>query len=107
MKLRRQSLAARLAIVGAVIALACATASVPDHGARETGRLFFWQVESSTGARGNAHLLGSVHFGRPDFRFDPAIQEAFEASDALVMELDPEDVTAEKMSEVAFQQVAS
>ena len=98
MKLRRQSLAARLAIVGAVIALACATASVPDHGARETGRLFFWQVESSTGARGNAHLLGSVHFGRPDFRFDPAIQEAFEASDALVMELDPEDVTAEKMS---------
>ena len=96
--MRRRSLAAPLAIVAAAIALACATGRVPDHGARETGRLFFWKVESPTGAGGNAHLLGSVHFGRPDFRFDPAIQEAFEGSDALVMELDPEDVTAERMS---------
>jgi uncharacterized protein YbaP (TraB family) len=98
LRLRRRSLAAPLAIVAAAIALACATGRVPDHGARETGRLFFWKVENPTEAGGNAHLLGSVHFGRPDFRLDPAIQEAFEGSDALVMELDPEDVTAEKMS---------
>lgn len=94
----RRGLAAPLAIAAAVIALACATGRVPDHGALETGRLFFWKVESSTGAGGSAHLLGSVHFGRPDFRFDPAILEAFEGSDALVMELDPEDVTSERMS---------
>jgi uncharacterized protein YbaP (TraB family) len=98
LRLRRQILAAPLAIVAAAIALACATDRARDHGARETGRLFFWKVENPTGAGGNTHLLGSVHFGRPDFRFDPAIQEALVGSDALVMELDPEDATAEKMS---------
>ena len=98
MKLGRRGLAAALAIAATAIALACATGRTPDHGARETGRLFFWKVESPTGAGGIAHLLGSVHFGRPDFRFDPAILEALEGSDALVMELDPEDVTSERMS---------
>jgi len=92
---RRQRLAA---IFAAAFALACATGGLPDHGARETGRLCFWKVESPAEAGGKAHLLGSIHFGRPDFRFDPAIREAFEGSDALVMELDPEEATAERMS---------
>jgi uncharacterized protein YbaP (TraB family) len=98
MRSRRRSLAAPLAIVGVVMALACATGRLPDHGARETGLLCFWKVESPTGATGEAHLLGSIHFGPPDFRFDPAILEAFDGSDALVMELDPEAVASERMS---------
>jgi hypothetical protein len=95
---RRSRLAAPLAIVAAAIALACATDRPPDHGARETGLLCFWKVESPTGTGGKAHLLGSIHFGRPDFRFDPAIREAFDGSDALVMELDPEAIASERMS---------
>jgi uncharacterized protein YbaP (TraB family) len=95
---RRQSRTAPLAIAAAAIALACATGGLPDRDARETGRLFFWKVETPTGAGGHAYLLGSIHFGRPDLRLDPAIEDAFEASDGLVMELDPEDVTAERMS---------
>ena len=98
MRSRRSRLAAPLAIVAAAIALACATDRPPDHGARETGLLCFWKVESPTGAGGKAHLLGSIHFGRPDFRFDPAIREAFDGSDALVMELDPEAIASERMS---------
>lgn len=94
----KRSLTIPLAIVAAAIALACATGGAPDHGARETGQLFFWKVESPRPESGSAHLLGSVHFGRPDFHFDPVIQEAFEAADALMMELDPDDVTPEKMS---------
>lgn len=101
--MRKRALAAPLAIVAAAIALACATGSVPDHGARETGRLFFWKVESPDGAGGNAHLLGSIHFGRADFRLDPAILKAFAGSDALVMELDPEDVTPERMSALLLE----
>jgi len=101
--LSKRGLATPLAILAAAIALACATGGAPDHGARETGRLFFWKVESPSRADGSAHLLGSVHFGRPDFRFDPAIQEAFRGSDALVMELDPDDVTPEKMSALLLE----
>jgi uncharacterized protein YbaP (TraB family) len=96
--LLKRSLATSLTVVAVAIALACAALRAPDHGARETGRLFFWEVESPRPDGGSAHLLGSVHFGREDFLFDPAIQEAFEASDLLVMELDPDDVTPEKMS---------
>ena len=97
MRLRRRSLAASLAIAAAALALACATGGLRGHGARETGLLFFWKVESPAAGGGSAHLLGSVHFGRPDFRFDPAILEGFESSDGLVMELAPEDVTPERM----------
>jgi uncharacterized protein YbaP (TraB family) len=91
--LLRRRHAAPLAILAVATALACAT-----FGARETGRLFFWAVESPGDMGGSAHLLGSVHFGRSDFRFDPAIQAAFEESDALAMELDPEDITPERMT---------
>jgi len=98
--LPRPGRAAPLAIAAAVIALACATDGVLDHGARETGRLFFWNVESPSEPGSSAHLLGSVHFGRADFHFDAAILRAFERSDVLVMELDPEEVTPERMSEL-------
>ena len=94
----KRGIAGAPAILAAAIALACATVGVRDHGARETGRLFFWKVESTHPAGGSAHLLGSFHFGRPDFRFDPVVQDAFERSDALVMELDPAEATTEKTS---------
>jgi hypothetical protein len=97
LRLRRRSLAALLAIAAAAIALSCATGVLRHRGARETGLLFFWTVESPAAGSGSAYLLGSVHFGRPDFRFDPAILEGFEASGALVMELDPDEVTPERM----------
>jgi uncharacterized protein YbaP (TraB family) len=101
--LRKRAFSVPLAIVAAAIALACATGGAPDYGARETGRLFFWKVESPTGAGGTAHLLGSVHFGPADFRFDPAILEAFAGSEALVLELDPDDVTLERMSALLLE----
>jgi hypothetical protein len=97
LRLRRRGPAFCLAIAASAIALACATGGLLGRGARETGLLFFWRAESPAAGGGIAHLLGSVHFGRPDFRFDPAILEGFEASDALVMELDPDDVEPERM----------
>jgi hypothetical protein len=50
--------------------------------------LAFWQVESASQPGGRAWLLGSVHAATPDLRLDPAVEEAFEVSDALVIEAD-------------------
>jgi uncharacterized protein YbaP (TraB family) len=58
----------------------------------------FWDVESPAEDGGSAHLLGSIHFGRADFHFDAAILRAFERSDVLVMELDPKEVSPERIS---------
>lgn len=49
--------------------------------------LFLWEVESSPEG-GRAHLFGSIHLGREDLRFDPAVEAAFASSQALVVELD-------------------
>ncbi len=63
----------------------------PDTGpvAAATGesRAFFWSAEKASGAR--FHLLGSIHFGLPDFYPlpDPVVA-AFDGADALVVELD-------------------
>jgi uncharacterized protein YbaP (TraB family) len=45
-------------------------------------------VESASQPGGRAWLLGSVHAATPDLTFDPAVESAFEASDALVIEAD-------------------
>jgi hypothetical protein len=55
---------------------------------RETGQLVLWSVASASNAQGRAWLFGSVHAAPPDLAFDPAIERGFEASDALVVELD-------------------
>jgi uncharacterized protein YbaP (TraB family) len=69
--------------------VACATRPPAAPPApRDTGLLAFWQVESATQAGGRAWLLGSVHAATPDLRFDPAVEDAFEVSDALVIEAD-------------------
>jgi uncharacterized protein len=70
-----------------LLGLAAGCASLPS-GPRESGALVFWQVESATRPGGRAWLLGSVHAATPELRFDPAIESAFEGSDALVIEAD-------------------
>lgn len=60
-------------------------ASLPSGGAQAQTRHLFWTV--GNGAQ-SAHLLGSVHFGTPDFYPLPtAIMEAFAAADALAVEV--------------------
>jgi uncharacterized protein len=65
------------------LCLACASATPP----RSEG-LVFWQVESASRTGGRAWLLGSVHAASPDLQFDPAVESAFSASEALVIEAD-------------------
>lgn len=71
-----------------LLASACAALPVAPRPPRESGELVFWQVESGSRPGGRAWLLGSVHAGTPDLRFDPAVENAFSASQALVIEAD-------------------
>jgi uncharacterized protein YbaP (TraB family) len=54
---------------------------------------FLWRIASPTGPRKIVYLFGSIHAATTDFYpLDPAIEEAFDASDALVLELGPGDL---------------
>lgn len=55
---------------------------------RETGELVFWEVESASRPGGRAWLLGSVHAATRDLELDPAVERAFAAANALVIEAD-------------------
>lgn len=73
----------------ASLGLACATLPPPPV---ETGELFLWNVERPDGSGGVAHLLGSVHLSEQELTFDPAVDQALESSDTLVLEVDPDDM---------------
>jgi uncharacterized protein YbaP (TraB family) len=53
-------------------------------------RHFLWQIVSG---RGKVYLFGSIHLGKPDmYPLNSVIEQAFEESDALVVEVDVESV---------------
>lgn len=71
----------RILLVGAVI-LAAASAAAEVA----TRPLYQWQVESDSAT---ITLVGSIHVGKPDFfPLAPPFGEAFEAADALAVEVD-------------------
>jgi uncharacterized protein YbaP (TraB family) len=100
-RLRRSR--ARLLLLGlALLVPACALRgpAVP-RAPRETGQLVLWEVQSAATPRGRAFLLGSVHAGSSELELDPAIDRAFAAADALVIEA---DITAQAADARGFLQ---
>jgi uncharacterized protein len=92
----------RMALLGVlVLALACASAPRLLEP-RESGELVFWKVEGDAD-NGRAWLLGSVHFGTGDHDYDPAIDRAFDASEVLVMEVAPEELSDVRMTQVLLE----
>lgn len=89
------------AIVVVLLALGCATRPAGLPAPRESGELVLWEVRSGSHARGRAWLLGSVHAASRDLALDPAIDRAFESSEALVVET---DIASEQGDPVAFVQ---
>lgn len=88
-----------LAAAWLVLLTACAGPSIPEP--HDTGKLVFWEIRSADGA--TAHLLGTIHVGRDPAAFDPAIEEALAASEALVMEVDPEELDPELVGQLLLQ----
>lgn len=61
----------------------------------------FWEVKSDTAT---VYLLGSVHYAKPDmYPLDTVVEDSFEKSSILVLELDPQSVD----QAVVLQQVMS
>lgn len=87
-RLRRAlALAGSLAVALAALGCALRGPALP-RAPRESGQLVLWEVHSAAHPRGRAFLLGSVHAAQPDLALDPAIERAFDAADALVLEAD-------------------
>ena len=63
--------------------------------------LFLWKVSSNAG---DVYLLGSIHLAKPDmYPLDPRIEEAFRASDNVVVEVDVGGTGAAEQQALALQ----
>jgi uncharacterized protein YbaP (TraB family) len=72
--------------------LAAALCLVRPGAAHAESKPAMWKV---TSAKGTAYLLGSIHVARPDlYPLAKPIEDAFSASDALVVEVDASDANA-------------
>lgn len=84
--------------------LFCITASLNPEtsaAAKETGKLFLWEVRSD---KGTVYLLGSIHvFKETLYPLDPAINDAFERSDMLVVEVNTADMNENEMNRIVQQ----
>ncbi len=81
----------RRGVLGAFLLLFCLSWAVHADGQRG----IFWEVK---GKGGTLYLLGSVHMLRPeDSQLPSTVQNAYESSKALVMELDLNDVNMEAL----------
>lgn len=74
----------------------CATLPKPV----DSGMLVFWEVRPPAENGAVAHLLGSVHIGRDDIVFDPAIQDAKAEADVLVFEVAADELDPEALEEL-------
>jgi uncharacterized protein YbaP (TraB family) len=73
---------ARLLVIATTVTVAVSTAAAQSVGTRS----FLWKVQSATGVM---YLAGSVHaLDASVYPLNPAFERAFEASDALVEEID-------------------
>lgn len=68
-----------------------------------SARPLMWQVEKP-GVAGEVYLFGSLHYGLPDFYPLPDyVMQAYEASDALVVELDVETLEQTDVADLMTQ----
>jgi uncharacterized protein YbaP (TraB family) len=88
--------------IACLAALAAACTSVPPLPV-ETGQLFLWEVERPDGQGGVAHVLGSVHMAEDPLAFDPAVDRALAEAEALVLEVDPEQLEPAEMARLTFE----
>ncbi|MCP4598940.1 MAG: TraB/GumN family protein [Proteobacteria bacterium] len=66
-------------------------------------KAFIWKATSPASPDKVLYLLGSVHAANADFYpLDPVIEEAYEASDVLIVELNLAAIPNEKMLQVVF-----
>jgi len=64
--------------------------------------VFLWEATSESG--GSAYLLGSIHLAKPElYPLDPAIEEAYQSADSLVVEVDLNETEEAEMAALMMQ----
>lgn len=100
-----------LALFWALLCLSCSPAASPppregfvaEASESASHPVFMWRTSSATSV---VHLLGSIHVGSPDmYPLDDRIEEAFQQSETLVLEIDL-DEEAQAEAALAFVQMA-
>ncbi len=67
------------------------------------GKTFLWQAQSESAPGKTVYLLGSVHMASEDFYpLDPVIEEAYDASDSLVVEVNMAAIPQKKMLQLVL-----
>lgn len=86
---RRSSLLVSLLFV-ALLGPGCATAPPkPAASAPPADPAFIWEVKPARGQGGTVYVVGSIHLARAgELALPPAMEAAFQRSDALVVEVD-------------------
>ena len=70
--------------------------SLSRMGAKEEAKAFFWKA---TDQKGTLYLLGSMHFGgQSPFTLPQMVNDAFKASDVLVVEADIETLSEKELA---------
>jgi uncharacterized protein len=65
---------------------------------------FMWRATPPDDPRKIVYLFGSIHVARQEFYpLDPAVEEAFDASDALALEMDPTNLDPKKIQMAMIQ----
>ncbi|HZI11844.1 MAG TPA: TraB/GumN family protein [Myxococcus sp.] len=92
-------------VLTALLGLGCASTPPPkSYTPADTGHAFVWEVKDGKGRGGTAYLAGSIHMGREgELPLPPAMEAAFAASDALVVEVDVDKVDATAMQKLAME----
>lgn len=68
-----------------------------EEASVDTAKSFLWRVKSSTST---VYLFGSIHFGKKElYPLNSTIEEAFEKSSTLVVEVNTEAIDEAKMQE--------
>lgn len=93
--IRKQGKSGRLpSLVIALLLFVSSCAAAPKKAPADQ-KNFLWSVRSETAI---VYLHGSIHVGKPDFYpLSPAIETAFDQSDTLVVEVDPEESDAAQL----------
>lgn len=76
----------------------CASAPKEASSAQKS---FLWSVRSETAA---VYLLGSIHVAKPElYPLHPSIEAAFDQSDTLVVEVDPDEFDMNRLQSLFMQ----
>lgn len=76
------------------------TISIPNNG-QEEGKSFIWEITSDIST---VYVMGTVHIANPNiYPLESAIENAFEQSDYLVVEVNTNNVDSKYMEELTMQ----